>query len=671
MTILQFTPFSSAVDAAFWQTLAEKKLNEFQLSDQSRSLLGYYTPGHALLDTQGQSVAVAPRLCLPSQAFEKTSTIPANAFQVTGTITNTNTIQDFQKLDRQALFQEAASKLWNCIESGEAIKHPGLLCQFFVLTFADLKKYKFYYWFCFPAPIPQPSQWQLDKPMTPITSEMNSDQIQSLAKEYAKLRSSQGPDSAYFLIKKHTSGNIRVGSLDTWDDFFNRSDEPIVGFADPSGLASPGWPLRPLLALAHHSWGLNTLKVVCYRDPIETSQILVTSLPTDSLYQPKDSKQKDTLPKSVGWERNAQAKLGPRVADLGPLMDPLRLADTSVDLNLKLMRWRVVPDLDLEKIKHTKCLLLGAGTLGCHVARCLLGWGVRHITFVDNGRVSFSNPVRQPLYTFEDCLEGGAPKAEQAAKALKAIQPSIVSKGYSFTIPMPGHPLPAQQLRQDSQALLDLIESHDVVYLLTDSRESRWLPTMLAAKLNKIVINSALGFDTYLVMRHGGRNQAQDQDQEKIGTNLGCYFCNDIVAPTDSLTDRTLDQQCTVTRPGLAAIAGALAVELMVSLTQHKDGVNAPAGKNDVPCLLGIVPHQIRGFLGQFSNMLIVGQAYDRCTACSTKVIEHYDADPLGFLSNVVEDPLYLEQITGLCQMKAESDALLLDDDWTGLEDDF
>jgi tRNA A37 threonylcarbamoyladenosine dehydratase len=49
-----------------------------------------------------------------------------------------------------------------------------------------------------------------------------------------------------------------------------------------------------------------------------------------------------------------------------------RLADQSVDLNLKLMKWRISPDLDLEKIKRTRCLLLGAGTLGSYVARNLM-----------------------------------------------------------------------------------------------------------------------------------------------------------------------------------------------------------------------------------------------------------------------------------------------------------
>jgi len=36
------------------------------------------------------------------------------------------------------------------------------------------------------------------------------------------------------------------------------------------------------------------------------------------------------------------------------------------------MRWRILPSLDLEKISSTRCLLLGAGTLGCYVSRVLL-----------------------------------------------------------------------------------------------------------------------------------------------------------------------------------------------------------------------------------------------------------------------------------------------------------
>lgn len=56
----------------------------------------------------------------------------------------------------------------------------------------------------------------------------------------------------------------------------------------------------------------------------------------------------------------------------------------------------------------------------------LQAWGVRHITLLDNGKVSFSNPVRQSLFTYEDCLNGGKPKAVAAADALRRIFPGVV-----------------------------------------------------------------------------------------------------------------------------------------------------------------------------------------------------------------------------------------------------
>lgn len=237
------------------------------------------------------------------------------------------------------------------------------------------------------------------------------------------------------------------------------------------------------------------------------------------------------------------------------------LASSAVELNLQLMKWRIMPQINLNRISETRCLLLGAGTLGCNVARLLLGWGVRKMTLLDNGQVSMSNPVRQSLYSFQDSLKHQS-KAEIAAESLKNIYPNIVQSfllkevnGVNFDIPMPGHLLTD---KKNVARLDDFIRSHDLIFLLTDSRESRWLPSVLSRHHGKMTINMALGYDTFLVMRHG-----------TVSNSLGCYFCSDVVGPTDSLSRRTLDEQCTVTRPGISMIASGLGVELAISLLQH------------------------------------------------------------------------------------------------------
>jgi len=56
-------------------------------------------------------------------------------------------------------------------------------------------------------------------------------------------------------------------------------------------------------------------------------------------------------------------------------------------------------------------------------------------------------------------------------------------------IPMPGHPTSPgtiEQVRKDYEKLVSLIEETDVIFLLMDTRESRWLPTLLAMKLGKV-----------------------------------------------------------------------------------------------------------------------------------------------------------------------------------------
>ena len=160
------------------------------------------------------------------------------------------------------------------------------------------------------------------------------------------------------------------------------------------------------------------------------------------------------------------------------------------------MRWRMVPGLDLPVIRTTKCLLLGAGTLGCNVARTLLGWGVETITFVDHGNLSYSNPVRQSLYSFEDVrTRDEGTKANTAAASLKRVYPHVQTEGISLSIPMPGHLIQDQaQARKDIQHLRQLIQGHDVVFLLTDSRESRWLPTLLCIAHQKVTKTSRSGW---------------------------------------------------------------------------------------------------------------------------------------------------------------------------------
>uniref|UniRef100_A0AAA9TKJ6 Ubiquitin-like modifier-activating enzyme ATG7 n=1 Tax=Bos taurus TaxID=9913 RepID=A0AAA9TKJ6_BOVIN len=611
---LQFAPFSSALDVGFWHELTQKKLNEYRLDEAPKDIKGYYY--------NGDSVGLPARLTLEFSAFDMSAPTPARCCPAVGILYNTNTLEAFKAADKKLLLEEAANEIWESIKSGAALDNPVLLNKFLLLTFA----------------------------------------IQALEHAYDALCQTEGvPALPYFLIK-YDETTVLVSSLKHYSDFFQGQRTKItIGVYDPCNLAQyPGWPLRNLLVLAAHRWSgsFQSVEVVCFRDRTLQGVRDVTHSIVFEVKLPEMAFSPD-CPKAVGWEKNQKGGMGPRMVNLSECMDPKRLAESSVDLNLKLMCWRLVPTLDLDKVVSAKCLLLGAGTLGCNVARTLMGWGVRHITFVDNAKISYSNPVRQPLYEFEDCLAGGKPKALAAADRLQKIFPGVNARGFNMSIPMPGHPVnfssvTLEQARRDVEQLEQLIDSHDVVFLLMDTRESRWLPAVIAASKRKLVINAALGFDTFVVMRHGlkkPRHQgagdlcpsypmaSADLLSSSLfanipGYKLGCYFCNDVVAPGDSTRDRTLDQQCTVSRPGLAMIAGALAVELMVSVLQHPEGGYAIASSsddrmNEPPTSLGLVPHQIRGFLSRFDNVLPVSLAFDKCTACSSKIWDMSDDETI------------------------------------------
>jgi len=162
-------------------------------------------------------------------------------------------------------------------------------------------------------------------------------------------------------------------------------------------------------------------------------------------------------------------------------------------------------------------------------------------------------------------------------------------------------------------------------------------------------ITVALGFDSFLVSRQTYRSSTS-----------ACYFCNDVTAPSDSIAFRTLDQQCTVTRPGLSGIASSIAVELIAALAQHHDGFQAGStctasvdvGQAAVSPL-GAVPHQIRGYLAEFRLAPAETEPFSKCICCSPAVLDQYVKQGCCFVERITENSSELEEISGLAGMKA------------------
>lgn len=605
-------PLQSFIDTTFFQEFSNIKLNIAQLNSDGIPLYAKVDPYATPKGSQ------STHLFLNRQCFDKSNSKSTNHMTIglKGRIYNFNVLEQFKQLDKKNFINEQAVALY---EAGK--KDIDDCVGFSIISFADLKKYRYFYWVCVPSFSRNSLELCVLKSNVSTSFERNIEEwFVSNPSKWACLLMEDGYVDNY---SKGLDGRFLALCL-----------------RDLSNVANiPGTITKNFLTVFNDDYpSVKEVYVFFYRGKAKVfGQIFG--------FRSKPSPEPSQVQWKVGgWERDMDGKLSPKLMDLSSLIDPMKIAEQSVDLNLKLMKWRVAPDINLDVIRDSKVLILGSGTLGCYVSRSLMAWGVRNITLVDNSTVSFSNPVRQPLFEFQDC---GKPKAETAAANLKKIFPMINSRGIQLSIPMIGHPIVDEKAEQLAyKQLVELMQEHDVIFLLMDSRETRWLPTVLGNAYNKIVINAALGFDSYLVMRHG--NYLGNAQQR-----LGCYFCQDVVVPTDSLKDKTLDQMCTVTRPGVAMLAASQAVEILVSLLQSKE--RADISTNEETCL-GAIPHQIRGFLHTFSNVKLETPAYEHCSACSKPVVDEYIQSGWEFVKMSLNDPEYIESLSGLAEVKKNID---------------
>jgi len=715
---VKFVPFASQIESPFWVRYCREKLEKIQLSEDQLVLQGSYgVDGSPRILCQESAFHVAP---LPSSDFSGTF-VANERVAVKVMLQGFNTMDSFQKCDKNKLLHDYFTPAF--LRGGEdalAASTCAYLC-----VYPELKSHKVLYWMAVPALLTvsgksvRAFQQGTIKDYWTVEDRINLNKnIDSLRHSNLKDQSRKGGLSPFFLCTKSRCCNFDFHSYTKLAMEVPKADI-IFGFFDPSS-AIPvepeqpmGWPLRNLVAYLsyHFSLGGETVTILSYRpkrlhrisksettkydglsrltDSGDDSLLLEVMVPTKEDYEWGTSTD-STAPKHrvVGWELNTTNKHGPRWVDLRPLLDSNHLAIQAADLNLKLMKWRMIPDLNVTQLQHTRVLMIGAGTLGCSVARVLIGWGIRKMKIVDYGKVSYSNPVRQSLFTLEDCHfdnGGGRPKAEAASNALKTIAADMESQGICLSIPMPGHPDTREAIMESVSKLEELVRECDAIFLLTDTRESRWLPTLMAASHGKILINAAMGLDSWLVMRHGGGVRSDSSEEGR----LGCYFCNDVVAPENSTKNRTLDQQCTVTRPGLAPIASSMAAELLVSLLHHPKRLDAPAparaggvgafspsASHDDPSSsgpLGIIPHQIRGSLVSYTMMVPTVPAFKHCTACSSPIINAYREGQADFVFNACDskDGVYLGNISGLTGFRAEAAGKIAEmEDWDDDDDD-
>lgn len=177
---LQYAPFSSQVPSSFWSSLAKIKVDRLQLSQDSIPVVAHYTTGKSVVDrTTGNVVPLPVALHLDGEALstgESSHSRDAFVVQLKGQLKNFNTVEDFKNADKGSILDDLGKELLNSIEADE--DPLAKLNNFLILSYADLKKFKFIYWFAYPALLAKPS-WRVRSEWKTIDEVYSEEQVRA------------------------------------------------------------------------------------------------------------------------------------------------------------------------------------------------------------------------------------------------------------------------------------------------------------------------------------------------------------------------------------------------------------------------------------------------------------------------------------------------------------
>ena len=116
--VLQFDAFESAVDVAFWESLAKKKMDIFKLDDSIIEISGFYQKGRRFQSSSSTSststsYGMPCRISVTSASLTRQDSNSRSVadYHSFGFLKNTNTLNGFKDLDKNAFLKQCAQKV--------------------------------------------------------------------------------------------------------------------------------------------------------------------------------------------------------------------------------------------------------------------------------------------------------------------------------------------------------------------------------------------------------------------------------------------------------------------------------------------------------------------------------------------------------------------------------